>query len=204
MISTLAARLFRKTELKEGEKPVIGPGGTFGILSRQPASARTAAPAGVPAPSAPCGGRARSTPPGGQLYLYRGGRSLAPVQPQQEPLCRRARKSWLASPCEKAAGPAPELVVDANDQFTAEPAAGEGETGYAYPTSSLFREQQPRMKRAVEEELTAQRGSAGENTVQPASQTRMMDISQGPSVTRYELQPLAGVKIQPHHGPGYG
>ena len=55
----------------------------------------------------------------------------------------------LASLVKKAAGPAPELVVDANDQLTIAPAAGDGETGYAYPPLSLFRKQQPTDEKGV-------------------------------------------------------
>ena len=126
------------TELKEDEKPVIGPGGTFGMYPGKPRQPRTAAPAGVPAP---------------------------------------------------------ELVVDANDQLTIAPAAGEGETGYAYPPLSLFRKQQPTDEKGVEEELTHNADLLVKTLSSFGVQTRMMDISRGPSVTRYELQPLAGVKI---------
>ena len=101
----------------------------------------------------------------------------------------------LASLVKKAAGPAPELVVDANDQLTIAPAAGEGETGYAYPPLSLFRKQQPTDEKGVEEELTHNADLLVKTLSSFGVQTRMMDISRGPSVTRYELQPLAGVKI---------
>ena len=127
------------TELKEDEKPVIGPGGTFGMYPGKPRQPRTAAPAGVPAPSAPA-----AAAPGGYTAAA-GSRTVpqeeeasAPVQPQQEPPVQESAEDALASLVKKAAGPAPELVVDANDQLTIAPAAGEGETGYDYPPLSLF------------------------------------------------------------------
>ena len=85
--------------------------------------------------------------------------------------------------------------MDANDQLTIAPAAGEGETGYAYPPLSLFRKQQPTDEKGVEEELTHNADLLVKTLSSFGVQTRMMDISRGPSVTRYELQPLAGVKI---------
>ena len=184
------------TELKEDEKPVIGPGGTFGMYPGKPRQPRTAAPAGVPAPSAPA-----AAAPGGYTAAA-GSRTVpqeeeasAPVQPQQEPPVQESAEDALASLVKKAAGPAPELVVDANDQLTIAPAAGEGETGYAYPPLSLFRKQQPTDEKGVEEELTHNADLLVKTLSSFGVQTRMMDISRGPSVTRYELQPLAGVKI---------
>jgi S-DNA-T family DNA segregation ATPase FtsK/SpoIIIE len=66
---------------------------------------------------------------------------------------------------------------------------------YCYPPLELFdeprEEQDPDARgelKANAEKLVATLDSFG-------VKTRMMDISRGPSVTRYELQPLAGVKI---------
>lgn len=86
------------TELKEDEKPVIGPGGTFGMYPGKPRQPRTAAPAGVPAPSAPAAAAPGGTPPRRAAALYR--RRKKPPRPcsrSRSPLCRRARKTrWRA------------------------------------------------------------------------------------------------------------
>lgn len=189
------------TELKEDEKPDIGPGGTFGMYPGRPHPARTAsAPAGVPAPTGP------AVPAPGSYTAAAGSRTVpqaadetqeaAPEQaPQAAPAAQESAADALASLVKKAAGPAPELVVDANDQLTIAPAAGEGGAGYAYPPLSLFRKQQPTDEKGVEEELTHNADLLVKTLSSFGVQTRMMDISRGPSVTRYELQPLAGVKI---------
>ena len=66
---------------------------------------------------------------------------------------------------------------------------------YRYPPLELFDPQQ-------EDQDTAARAELKENAEKLVGtlesfgvKTRMLDISRGPSVTRYELQPLAGVKI---------
>ena len=94
------------TELKEDEKPVIGPGGTFGMYPGKPRQPRTAAPAGVPAPSAPA-----AAAPGGYTAAA-GSRTVpqeeeasAPVQPQQEPPVQESAEDALASLVKKGGGP---------------------------------------------------------------------------------------------------
>ncbi|MGI6265002.1 MAG: DNA translocase FtsK [Acutalibacteraceae bacterium] len=66
---------------------------------------------------------------------------------------------------------------------------------YRYPPLSLLKEAPPSNARAAQEEQQ-QTASLLVNTLQEFGvSTRMMDVSRGPSVTRYELQPSAGVKI---------
>ncbi|MFQ8831514.1 MAG: hypothetical protein ACLR7U_00535 [Ruthenibacterium lactatiformans] len=111
------------TELKEDEKPVIGPGGTFGMYPGKPRQPRTAAPRASPRRPLLRRPRPGNTAAAGSRTVPQEEEASAPVQPQQEPPVQEARKTrWRA--CEKAAGPAPELVVDANDQLTIAPAAG--------------------------------------------------------------------------------
>lgn len=69
------------------------------------------------------------------------------------------------------------------------------EEQYHYPSLSLLNES----KVVNEAQLSAELDSTAERLVQTLKsfsvETRIVDISRGPTVTRYELQPCAGVKI---------
>ncbi|MDR2655622.1 MAG: DNA translocase FtsK [Oscillospiraceae bacterium] len=66
--------------------------------------------------------------------------------------------------------------------------------GYAYPPLDLLLE--PAAKVGTSDEELTQRGRLLEDTLRSFGvQTRVLNITQGPTVTRYELQPFAGVKI---------
>ena len=157
-----------ETGLKPDEKPEIGPGGTFGY------DALNGEPAALVPPAMPQQNRAAAK---------------TSVQSPAE-----AAAPDLASLIQKAAGTPSQLAVDANDQLTIVPARGEG-SGYVYPPLSLFQKQKPDDEKNVQEELAHNAELLVKTLASFGVQTRVLDISRGPSVTRYELQPLAGVKI---------
>ncbi len=67
--------------------------------------------------------------------------------------------------------------------------------GYELPSLDFFEQQRTVSEAGAHEEMR-QTADLLVNTLKSFSvQTRMMDISRGPTITRYELQPLAGVKI---------
>lgn len=80
------------------------------------------------------------------------------------------------------------------------PSAGkaEGETlkpEYAFPPVTLLKEGKQLPKGDTTKELKANADRLVETLKSFGVQTRIVDISRGPAVTRYELQPSAGVKI---------
>ena len=95
----------------------------------------------------------------------------------------------------KAAGaPQPEQAQPA-------PLPAAEDTGYAYPPLSLFQKQKAADEGDIEAELRHNADLLVSTLESFGVKTRMLDISRGPSVTRYELQPQAGVKNKPHYGP---
>lgn len=77
----------------------------------------------------------------------------------------------------------------------AAPVAVQPERSYVFPSVTLLNEPQPR-NTALDGEQLKQNAQRLVDTLQSFGvQTRIIDISRGPAVTRYELQPSAGVKI---------
>lgn len=148
----------------EEEKPIIGPGGTFGIYEKQE-------------DSVPFETEEEIDEPKPEITL--------PVNEPQAP---------IADLIKKAVGVRAEIVPDKNDQMTIVPAVSDRE-GYSYPPLSLFHPQKIMDEQNVEGELEHNAKLLVETLESFGVKTRVLDISRGPSVTRYELQPLAGVKI---------
>lgn len=69
------------------------------------------------------------------------------------------------------------------------------EAAYAYPPISLLSEPKWRAGEDSTEELKANAQRLVDTLQSFGVQTRVIDIAKGPAVTRYELQPSAGVKI---------
>ena len=84
------------------------------------------------------------------------------------------------------------------DQVLAKPMDSTGEdtiNEYQYPPLNLFETMTQTIDPGMEEELK-KNAELLVNTLESFGvRTRILDICRGPSVTRYELQPLAGVKI---------
>ena len=71
----------------------------------------------------------------------------------------------------------------------------EGIDAYIFPPVSLLKEMKPETTDDVQDELRANAQRLVDTLSSFGVQTRIIDISRGPAVTRYELQPSAGVKI---------
>ena len=66
---------------------------------------------------------------------------------------------------------------------------------YQYPPIELFQEAKEPDEQGVQEEMRKNADTLVNTLDSFGVKTRILDISRGPAVTRYELQPLAGVKI---------
>lgn len=162
--------------LKPEEKPDIGPGGTFGMFPPKPG--HTAEPqAAQPAPRP-----AEETP-----FVPAARQPEAPAAPERQP-AREPEPESLAELVRKAVGtqekPAP-----------AQPEQQPVSDGYAYPPLSLFQKTKPVNEQNIEDELTHNAELLVKTLASFGVKTRMQALSRGPAVTRYELQPEAGVKI---------
>ena len=94
---------------------------------------------------------------------------------------------------EKPAGDVPP-AIDSNDQ-TKLYTDKEGPPPYIYPPVSLLKAPKNLSNLDVSEELKSNAALLVDTLKSFGVQTRIIDISRGPTVTRYELQPSAGVKI---------
>ena len=66
---------------------------------------------------------------------------------------------------------------------------------YQYPPIELFERSKEESDPNAEDELKANAQKLVDTLESFGVRTRVLDISRGPSVTRYEVQPMAGVKI---------
>ena len=77
----------------------------------------------------------------------------------------------------------------------AEEAETEESFQYQYPSIELFERAPEESDSGAEDELKANAQKLVDTLESFGVRTRVLDISRGPSVTRYEVQPMAGVKI---------
>lgn len=116
------------------------------------------------------------------------------IKPEIETALKAAKTEAEAEkrdiPPEKAAEPTKpaEFSVPEKD---AEPKA----EGYSYPPLSLLNKSKATDTAALSAELDHTAEHLVETLKSFGVETRIVDISRGPTVTRYELQPCAGVKI---------
>ncbi|MEG2500424.1 MAG: DNA translocase FtsK [Oscillospiraceae bacterium] len=181
-------------EMPPEEKPIIGPGGTFGMFPprEKDVASENAFDAFdedyISSDTTPF----EPTPNSDDMQVAQPTASFdtsAHVLPSMAPL-----QAPIEELIKKAVSIAPEIITDKNDQLTIVPAQG-GKMGYTYPPLSLFRRQVIAQEEGVEQELAHNADLLVKTLASFGVQTRVLDISRGPSVTRYELQPLAGVKI---------
>ena len=165
----------------EEEEPLVGPGGTFGMYP----------PQDQPRPEEPS---EFETP-----ILLEGEEAPAELVPEEAPARQPAGE--LDSLVQKAMGAATDaamapaaVVTGSNDQMMIAPAPA-AERDYQYPPLSLFERMGGADDAGVEEELKKNAELLVSTLESFGVRTRVLDICRGPSVTRYELQPLAGVKI---------
>jgi S-DNA-T family DNA segregation ATPase FtsK/SpoIIIE len=88
-----------------------------------------------------------------------------------------------------------ELIVDKNDQTKLYTDNNNNVSKYICPPVSLLKASKITSNRDVSEELKSNAALLVDTLKSFGVQTRVIDISRGPTVTRYELQPSAGVKI---------
>ncbi len=85
--------------------------------------------------------------------------------------------------------------ISNNNSFVPEIISTNDEDGYAFPPINLFNKQAPEDNSNIQAELTNKAEILVNTLSSFGVQTKILDMSRGPSVTRYELQPLVGVKI---------
>ena len=107
-----------------------------------------------------------------------------------EPVEEKDINSLVAAAMEKPA---------ASEQAAATAPAEEAEPvdtyQYQYPPIELFEKSKEESDPNAEDELKANAQKLVDTLESFGVRTRVLDISRGPSVTRYEVQPMAGVKI---------
>lgn len=96
---------------------------------------------------------------------------------------------------EKTADIVKNSEIDINEQAKIYTDSNNVLNKYVCPPSSLLKAPQYVGNRDVSEELKANAALLVDTLKSFGVQTRVIDISRGPTVTRYELQPSAGVKI---------
>ena len=107
-----------------------------------------------------------------------------------EPVEEKDISSLVAAAMEKPA--ASEQAAAAAPQ---EDAAPVDTFQYQYPPIELFEKPQDETDPDAQEELKANAQKLVDTLESFGVRTRVLDISRGPAVTRYEVQPMAGVKI---------
>ena len=167
------------------EKPEIGPGGTFGQQALDELSHPEPQPLAEPAPPAQAPAAAR------QAF------EQAEEEPIETSLLEEeeteATPGELEALIQKAVlpqtqAPAPVIQVEAPD-------AEEPPQEYPYPPLSLFEQGKRPDDAGAAAELKEKADKLVKTLEDFGVRTKVLDICRGPTVTRYELQPLAGVKI---------
>ena len=196
-------------------EPIIpGPGGTFGLNPLRPAPAAQTQPA--PAAGVP----AADTPPAPHAALYDqdkddGTLPAAPVVPAAPPAQpappvdgSEDEDGWITvdDTVPQDTGDIATLVAAAMEKpADAEQAAAaaapsapeepEVPAAYEYPPIELFDKAPEDADEGATAELQANAQKLVDTLESFGVKTRVLDISRGPAVTRYEVQPMAGVKI---------
>ena len=173
-----------ETELApEPEEPLVGPGGTFGMYP--PQQPEPAAPGEFETPIA------LEEPPAPSPEEFAVSLAAEPVAGSElDDLVQKAMGALPADPIAPAA-----VVPGKNDQMMIAPAPEAQANVYQYPPLSLFERMAAADDAGVEDELKKNAELLVGTLESFGVRTRVLDICRGPSVTRYELQPLAGVKI---------
>ena len=116
------------------------------------------------------------------------------IKPEIETALKAAKNEAEAEkrviPTEKPAEPTKPAEFSVPEKET-EPKA----EGYSYPPLSLLNKSKATDTAALSAELDHTAGHLVDTLKSFGVETRIVDISRGPTVTRYELQPCAGVKI---------
>ena len=174
------------------EEPIIGPGGTFGMM-------RPRKPAPEPEPVQPPVEEIPSAevvmPEEPEEDVFETPISLEHTDDELE----EATEPELADLIQKAMTPSesaePALVVDKNDQMMISGADDPVPEVYQFPPLELLQRSEGGDDPGAQEELRHNADLLVKTLDSFGVRTRVLDICRGPTVTRYELQPQAGVKI---------
>ena len=184
-------------------EPIItGPGGTFGLNPLRRDADEPAAPA---APHAPLYDQDNDSAPAPAAQQP----VQTPVRPPEPDRPRDGDDGWIrieedtpapAGDIDALAAAAMEKPADAEQAAAAAPAAAEAEPAgapytYDYPPIELFDKSPEEADEGAAAELKANAQKLVDTLESFGVKTRVLDISRGPAVTRYEVQPMAGVKI---------
>ena len=184
-------------------EPIItGPGGTFGLNPLRRDADEPAAPA---APHAPLYDQDNDSAPAPAAQPA----VQTPVRPPEPDRPRDGDDGWIrieedtpapAGDIDALAAAAMEKPADAEQAAAAAPAAAEAEPAgapytYDYPPIELFDKSPEEADEGAAAELKANAQKLVDTLESFGVKTRVLDISRGPAVTRYEVQPMAGVKI---------
>lgn len=134
------------------------------------------------------------TPPSEPVASVEAAAEDRPVNSEVNALVEQALHSGKA----EADSPAPapiEPVFDKNDQAKLYTDANNVINQYVYPPIALLKLPKNGNSMDASEELRANADLLVNTLKSFGVQTKVVDISRGPTVTRYELQPSAGVKI---------
>ena len=107
-----------------------------------------------------------------------------------EPVEEKDLNTLVAAAMEK-----PAVSEEQAAKAPAEEAETEESFQYQYPSIELFERAPDEGDPGAEDELKATAQKLVDTLESFGVRTRVLDISRGPSVTRYEVQPMAGVKI---------
>ena len=107
-----------------------------------------------------------------------------------EPVEEKDLNTLVAAAMEK-----PAVSEEQAANAPAEEAETEESFQYQYPSIELFERAPEERDSGAEDELKANAQKLVDTLESFGVRTRVLDISRGPSVTRYEVQPMAGVKI---------
>ena len=187
----------------EPDEPVVGPGGTFGQF---PAAA-PAEPEEVFETTITLPGSEPEMPAPPDFSFLNPEEATQPAQPQPSAEMEPAAEAQAApasggeldhlvrkAMAEPSLTPA-KVTGEPGDQMRMAPAAAGEPEAYHYPPLTLFQESPAGEDTGVEDELRKNAEVLVGTLESFGVKTRVLDICRGPSVTRYELQPLAGVKI---------
>ncbi len=199
------------------EEPLVGPGGTFGMYppmesspkpQEEPSEFETSLLFGEEKEPEP-----ESLDVGFEPYPIHYGNTAEPAVPEAMPtneepspfeVSLAPESNELDNLVQKAMDPtAPNSAGDvlrplnpaAAAVAEAEAESPELPAAYQYPPLELFERMETAEDPGVEEELRKNAELLVNTLDSFGVKTRVLDICRGPSVTRYELQPLAGVKI---------
>ena len=120
----------------------------------------------------------------------------APASPAAAPVAGRLRVSTSVGNSASAPVSSPPAAAKATPEAQALAAASrEPAAPYCYPSLNLFNANRPEDEAGAVREMKHNADVLVNTLDSFGVKTKILDICRGPSVTRYELQPQAGIKV---------